>query len=148
MLKVVDGEEIEKRVVEYFQGAGTMLPGIEAIIDGLETGDKKTGVLEAKKAFGDPVHQIEKKIARAEFPKDAELSVGTQFAANLPDNGGEVVMRVEKLTDDEVTVAMIPAAIAKLADKDIEYELEILAVSKPAAPPPLPADAIGASEAE
>lgn len=144
MLKVVDGEELEKSVVEYFQGAGTMLPGLEAILEGLEKGAKKSGVIKAENAFGDPSRQVEKSMPRSEFPEDAELEAGMQFVAKGADNNQDVVIRIKEVGDGEVTVLLIHP----LADKDIEYDFEVLDVNVPAAPPPLPADALGVSENE
>ena len=144
MLKVVDGEELERSVVEYFQGAGTMLPGLEAILEGLEKGAKKSGVIKAKNAFGDPSQQLEKTMPRSEFPEDAELEPGLQFVAKGAGNNQDVVIRIKEVGDDEVKVLLVHP----LADKDIEYEFEVLAVNVPAAPPPLPADALGVSESD
>lgn len=143
-LKVADGDEIEKRVLEYFQGAGTMLPGLEKVLAGLEQGARKSGVLEADKAFGDPALQIAKTMSRAEFPKDAKLAVGAQFVAKGADNQQDVILRIHKLTDAEVTVHLLHP----LAEKDIEYDVEVLSVTTPARPPPLPVDAIGAQESD
>ncbi len=35
-LSVVGGQQLEKSTVEYIQGAGTMLPGLESVLEGLE----------------------------------------------------------------------------------------------------------------
>jgi hypothetical protein len=63
-LSVVGGETLEKSVVEFIQGGGTMLPGVERLLDGLEKGAKKKGVLKAKDAFGDPKLAPIKKMKR------------------------------------------------------------------------------------
>jgi len=141
-LAVVDGDSIEKCVVEYVHGGGTMLPGLEDILLGKEQGVKLDGVLPAKKAFGNPSMHPVKKIPRAEFPKDAQLKVGEKFAAKGA-NGQDVVMVIEKVTDVEVDVALVHP----LADKDIKYEVEVLAVREVAAPPPIPAAALKLEEA-
>ena len=53
-LSVAGGQQLEKSTVEYVQGGGTMLPGLEKLLEGLETGAKREGVLKAKDAFGNP----------------------------------------------------------------------------------------------
>lgn len=142
-LQVVDGDELEKSVVEYFHGRGTMLAGLEKVLEGLEKGAKKSGVIKAEDAFGDPARQVTKKMGKSEFPEEPKLEVGAQFLAKGADNKQDVILRVSEIAKDEVTVQLLHP----LADKDIEYDLEVIAVTDPT-PPPLPVDALGASESE
>ena len=135
-LAVAGGDTLEKSVVEYIQGAGTMLAGLEKVLEGLEKGAKREGTLKAKDAFGNPAMHPTKKIKRAEFPKDAKLEVGEKLVARGAD-WLNVVMHVVKVTADEVETRLVHP----LAEKDIRYEVEILAVTDPK-PPPLPAKAL------
>jgi FKBP-type peptidyl-prolyl cis-trans isomerase SlpA len=135
-LSVVGGDVLEETVVEYFAGSGTMLPGLETILEGLVKGDKRDGVIKAKNAFGSKQHQPKKDIPRAEFPKDAGLKDGLEFVATA-ENGQNIILRVESFDDDAVHVVMLHP----LHKKDIAYDVEVLRVTDPA-PPPLPADAI------
>jgi FKBP-type peptidyl-prolyl cis-trans isomerase SlyD len=136
-LKAVDGAEIEKSVVEYIHGSGTMLPGLERVLDGLEAGGKRQGVIKAVNAFGDVSFQREKRMSRKEFPKDAKLKVGDRFMAKGADNQQNVILEVFKLTGDDVIVHLRHP----LADTDIEYDVHVLQVTDPK-PPPLPAAAM------
>ena len=142
-LAVVDGDELEKSVVEYFQGRGQMLPGLEKELEGLTKGDKKSGVVKAKDAFGDPAKQLDKKLTRKDFPEDLELEEGSQFMAKGADNNQDVVIRVVKIDGDNIDAKLMHP----LADKDIEYEAEILSVTDPM-PPPLPAEMLAEAEDE
>lgn len=141
-LAIAGGDTIEKCVVEYVQGGGTMLPGLEEVLLGKEQGAKLEGTLPAKAAFGNPSMHPVKKIPRAEFPKDAQLKAGEKFAAKGA-NGQDVVMVVEKVSDKEVEVALVHP----LADKDIKYEVEVLSVKELKAPPPIPVAALELEEA-
>ena len=136
-LAVVGGDPLEKSSVDYIQGAGTMLPGLEAVLDGLERGAKKDGVIVAKDAFGNPAMQAIKKIPRTEFPPDAKPKVGDRFTAKGAAGGIDVVLQVDKITDIEVECRMLHP----LADKDIKYSVEVLGVTDPK-PPPMPAQAL------
>src|SRR5262245_40782005 len=73
------GKELEKNVVEYIHGGGTMLAGIEKVLDGLEKGAKRAGTLKAKEAFGNPSMQPVKKMNKSEFPADAKLAAGEKL---------------------------------------------------------------------
>ena len=138
---MVGGDTLEKSVVEYIQGGGAMLPGLEKVLQGLEAGAKKDGVLKAKDAFGNPALHPVKKMKRAEFPKDLKLKLGERFTAKGVDGKLDVVLAIEKLSGDDVDVRLVHP----LADKDLRYECEIISVTDPK-PPPLPAKAMKLDE--
>ena len=139
-LQVKDGDIIEQSVVEYFQGAGTMLRGLEEEISGLAAGDSKSGTIPAARAFGSPSSQPTKTIERAEFPAEATLAEGEKFEAKGA-NGQDVVLEVLKNDGKNVEVRFVHP----LADKDIEYDVTVVSVTDPT-PPPLPAEAIAKEE--
>jgi FKBP-type peptidyl-prolyl cis-trans isomerase 2 len=134
---------IEKSVVEFVHGGGTMLPGLEAVILGLEQGASREGVLPAKEAFGNPAMHPIKKMKRSEFPADAKLAAGTRFAAKAPDSGLDVVLQIEKVDGDTVETRWLHP----LADKDLTYKLEVMQVTDPR-PPPVPVAALKLEETE
>jgi FKBP-type peptidyl-prolyl cis-trans isomerase 2 len=139
-LKVVDGDVIEESAAEYFQGAGTIIPGLEKALEGLEPGAEKKGVIKHTEAF-DAVGDLPvKKIPRAEFPEGTKLEVGSTFGAKSPD-GQDITFRVESVDDEVVEVHFVHP----LSGKDIEFEVTVLSVTDPE-PPPLPGDALKADE--
>lgn len=139
-LSVVGGPSLEKSTVEYIQGAGTMLVGLEAVLAGLQKGDKRDGVIKAKDAFGNPAMHPLKKMKRAEFPKDLKVVPGEQMVAKGV-NDMNVVLRIEKVTGDDVDVRLVHP----LAEKDIKYSAEVVQVSDPR-PPPVPVQALELEE--
>jgi FKBP-type peptidyl-prolyl cis-trans isomerase 2 len=136
-LSVVGGAQLEKSTVEYIQGGGAMLPGLENILEGLEKGAKKEGVLKAKDAFGNSAMHPTKQMTRAEFPKEANIKPGERFVAKGMDDKMNVVLDIQKVSGDTVDVKLVHP----LADKDIKYTVEVLQVSDPR-PPPVPAEAL------
>jgi FKBP-type peptidyl-prolyl cis-trans isomerase 2 len=139
-LAVVGGASLEKSTVEYIHGGGSMLPGLESVLVGLEKGAKRDGVIKAKDAFGNPSMHPLKKMKRTEFPKDLKLVAGEQFAAKGV-NDMNVVLRIEKISGDEVDVRLVHP----LAEKDIKYSVEVMQVSDPR-PPPMPVQALELEE--
>ena len=135
-LSVAGGQQLEKNQVEFIHGAGAMLSGLEKILEGLEKGAKREGVLKAKDAFGNPAMHPLKKMKRTEFPKDLQLKVGEQLVAKGVNNLN-VILKIEKIGDDEVDVRLVHP----LADKDIKYAVEVVNVTDPR-PPPMPAAAL------
>ncbi|RMH45207.1 MAG: peptidylprolyl isomerase [Deltaproteobacteria bacterium] len=135
-LSVAGGDLIEESEVEFIQGAGTVIPGLEKALAGLDAGASKSGVIPADEAFSAVDHLPPKHIPRAEFPADATLAVGETFVAKGP-HGEDVTFRVERVGDDDVEVRFVHP----LAGKDIAYDVTVLSVTDPL-PPPLPGDAL------
>ncbi len=141
-LAVAGGDTLEKSTVEFTQGGGSMLVGIEKLLEGLEKGAKRDGVLKAKDAFGNPAMHPVKQMKRSEFPKDQTIKAGERFAASGA-NGMNVYLQIEKVDGDMVTVRFVHP----LAEKDIKYSVEVIQVSDPR-PPPMPAAAFKLEESE
>jgi FKBP-type peptidyl-prolyl cis-trans isomerase SlyD len=139
-LSVAGGQQLEKNQVEFIQGGGAMLSGLEKILEGLEKGAKREGVLKAKDAFGNPAMHPLKKMKRTEFPKELELKIGEKLVAKGI-NDLNVSRKVEKVGADEVEVRLIHP----LAEKDIKYSVEVVNVTDPR-PPPMPAAALELEE--
>ena len=139
-LSVVGGATLEKSTVEYIHGGGSMLPGLERVLSGLEKGAKRDGVIKARDAFGNPAMHPLKKMKRTEFPRDTKLEVGEKLIAKGA-NDMNVVLRIEKVTGDDIDVRLVHP----LAEKDIQYTVEVIQVSDPR-PPPVPAQALELEE--
>jgi FKBP-type peptidyl-prolyl cis-trans isomerase 2 len=140
-LSVVNGPPLEKTVVEFVQGGGTMLAGLEKVLVGLEKGAQRTGVIPAMEAFGNPSSHPQRTMQRSEFPKEVKLKDGERFVASGA-NGLNVVLHILKVSGDSIEVRMVHP----LAEKDIRYDFEVLAVTDPM-PPPMPARAFKLEEA-
>jgi FKBP-type peptidyl-prolyl cis-trans isomerase 2 len=141
-LSVAGGQQLEKSTVEFIQGSGKLLPALEAVLDGLEKGAKRDGVLKAKDAFGNPALHPVKKMKRSEFPKDAKLTPGEKMVAASDDKAKmNIILQIEKVSGDDVDVRLVHP----LAEKDLSYALEVVQVSDPR-PPPMPASALKLEE--
>jgi FKBP-type peptidyl-prolyl cis-trans isomerase 2 len=143
-LTTTDGQVIESSdksgPVDYVHGTGAMLPGLEKVLDGLEAGASREGVIPAREGFGTEETMPTKHMPRAEFG-GAKLEVGQLFEAKGPD-GKPVQFKVVEIGDKEVTVRFLHP----LAGKDIKYTAKVLGVKDPAKslPPPPPVEALGA----
>ena len=141
-LSIAGGQQLEKSTVEYIQGGGSMLPGLEKLLEGLEAGAKRDGVLKAQDAFGNPSMHPLKKMKRTEFPKDAKLTEGEKLIAAGADKAHmNVILQIVKVSGDDVEVRLVHP----LADKDIKYAVEVVQVTDPR-PPPMPAKALKLEE--
>jgi len=139
ILKVVDGDVIEKSGLEYVQGAGTMISGLEKVLDGLEEGAAIKGVLSAKEAFGDEEDLPTKQLPRDNFPEGASFEAGQIFTAAGP-NGQDVNFKIISVGKDDEPIEV--RFLHPLTGKDIEYDAKVLSVTDPI-PPPMPGEAVG-----
>lgn len=139
-LSVAGGQQLEKNTVEFVFGSGTMLSGLEKVLEGLEPGAKRDGVLKAIDAFGNPAMHPLKTIKKSEFPKEVKLEVGEKLVAKGV-NDMNVIMNITKVTSDEVEVRLVHP----LAEKDIKYSVEVVNV-RDTRPPPMPAAALDIEE--
>lgn len=141
-LSVAGGQQLEKSTVEYIQGAGTMLSGIEDLLAGLEKGAKRDGVLKAKDAFGNPKMHPTKTMKKSDFPAETKLTVGEKLVSQTNDQAHmNVILQISKVTGDNVEVLLVHP----LHDKDIKYSVEVIQVTDPR-PPPMPAGAMKLEE--
>lgn len=116
-----EGELVEGAGGElgFVFGYGVLLPALEAALEGLGAGAKKTVELAARDAYGerDAAQQIE--VAREDFPPD--VAEGDRFELERED-GSELVTRVLAVSEDLVVLDMNHP----LAGQKIRFDIEVL----------------------
>jgi FKBP-type peptidyl-prolyl cis-trans isomerase SlyD len=93
-----DGEPIE-----YVHGYGMLVPGLEAALVGLKTGEAKLVVVSPEEGFGDHDDELVFEVDRTDFPKPDAVKAGDEFIAEGPD-GEEVPMRVLEVKTESIVV--------------------------------------------
>lgn len=117
--RVLDSsEEEDGEPIEYVHGYGMLVPGLEAALVGLKTGEAKDVVVSPEEGFGDRDEELLLEVDRAEFPKPDEVEEGDELIAESPD-GEEVSMRVVQVKADSVLVD----ANHPLAGATLRYEV-------------------------
>ena len=101
ILDASDAEDGE--LIEYVHGYGMLVPGLEAGLTGLASGEEKTIVVSAAEGFGEHDEELLLEVDRSEFPDPKKVNVGEEFVAQSPD-GDEMVMRVVEVNKDGVIV--------------------------------------------
>lgn len=121
----VEDEEMESteedKPIEFIQGLGQVIPGLEEGIYGLSVGDQKTIAVEAKDAYGEFDPESRQKIKQEEFSEEIPLDVGT-FLDFRDDDGDVLSAQIIERDEDTVTVDFNHP----LAGKDLVFELEIV----------------------
>jgi len=139
-LRVKGGAVIESSTrsgpLQYQQGAGKMLPGLERRLEGLSPGEQRSGEIPAAEAFGTEDSLPIKEMAPQEFPTGLTPKTGLVFQAKGP-HGEMVSFKVIRVGGSTVQVRLLHP----LVGRDLEYQVKVLSVSDPSQPtaaPPLP----------
>jgi FKBP-type peptidyl-prolyl cis-trans isomerase 2 len=139
-LKVKGGAVIESSAksgpLQYVQGAGKMLPGLETRLEGLSPGEQRAGQIPAAEAFGTESSLPIKEMARQDFPAGVTPTPGLIFEAKGP-HGETVGFKVIEATAKSISVRLLHP----LVGRDLEFTVKVLSVTdprQPASAPPLP----------
>lgn len=114
---------------EFVIGEGSIIPGLEKHLIGLEPGDKGRFEIPCEEAYGPALEDedLVQKFTENDFPKEMELEPGLVIGFQSP-NGDETPGTITKIQDNVVTVDFSHP----LAGYDLVFEVEVLDV-KPAA---------------
>ena len=109
--------------ISVMHGKNGLIPGLDKRLEGLKAGDERRFELLPEEAFGTVEMAPTKSIARAEFPEDADLSIGSRFEAGIA-GGQRIVLMVQEVSDARVTVAMCHP----LVGLTVTVELKVISV--------------------
>jgi len=124
----VDGNALDSTEngapLDFIQGAGYLVPGLEAELLGKEVGDKFDVTLEAKDAYGEFQEQLVQQVPRNLFEGVDVIEVGMSFQADT-DQGPRTV-EVTEVTDEMVSID----ANHPLAGMALQFIGEVVAIRK------------------
>lgn len=105
--------------LEYTQGAGQIIIGLEEELAHMKVGDKKTVHIKAEKAYGPVLQEAIKRVPKEAIQNADQLKVGDMVGAS---NAGHTFRAIVKeITDKEITLDFNHP----LAGKDLTFEVEI-----------------------
>ncbi|MEM6359145.1 MAG: peptidylprolyl isomerase [Bacteroidota bacterium] len=126
--KLNNGEVFDSSVgkspLEFEVGAGMMIAGFDAAVNGMKVGDKKVAEISASEAYGDVNQEMIVDINRSQLPLDLVPEIGQQLAMQQP-NGQSVPVTVTQVREDGITID----ANHSLAGKDLIFEIELVEIS-------------------
>lgn len=118
MESTADGEPIE-----FIQGIGQIIPGLEEALYGMKVGEKKTVEIQPEDAYGIYDEDSLEVVQKDEFSEEIPLDVGTFL--DLRDDEGEV-LSAQIVDADEDTITL--DFNHPLAGKVLTFEIEITAL--------------------
>lgn len=105
-LKNSEGEVLDtsegREPLPYLHGAGNIIPGLEAALDGKSSGDQVKAVIEPEQAYGVRDENQVGKVARSDLEGVGDISIGTQLQAQTPE--GPRIVVVTDMDDETVTI--------------------------------------------
>jgi FKBP-type peptidyl-prolyl cis-trans isomerase SlyD len=108
LLKLEDGAEVdrsdEQDPLQFLQGRGQIIPGLEKELYGMQIGDEKKVTVAPADAYGELDPQHFETVSRDIFPSDLDLSIGKSLQLRDADSDRIFQATVSKLKDDNVVL--------------------------------------------
>ncbi len=125
----VNGEIVDsstgREPLEYQQGQGMLVPGVEAGLEGAKPGDQKKLTIAAKDGYGETDPEMIITAPREAFSQMPDLKVGATVRASGPD--GEFRAVVQEIADTVVKLDLNHP----LAGKTLDFDIEVVSVEPP-----------------
>jgi len=118
--EVLDSSE-DQGPLSYLHGAGNIIVGLEAALEGKAAGDRLSVKVAPDQAYGERDAGLVQTIPRSKFPDEA-IEVGMRFRAD--GQGGSRILTVVEVTDDDVTVD----ANHPLAGQTLSFDVTVVGV--------------------
>ena len=117
----------DRQPLELEIGKGQVIPGFEAAIVGMASGDQKTVTIPFADAYGPRQDALIRDFPRREIPDHIELEKGLVLTAQGPD-GRTVRFTVRDFDDTSVTLD----GNHPLAGEDLTFEIEVVDIRRSA----------------
>jgi len=124
-LRLENGETVDssegQEPLEFIQGQGAIIPGLEKALYGMVVGEKKEVVVEPEDGYGEFDSDLFETLPRNVFPADMILEPGMGFRMRT-DTGEVVLAFVDHLENDQVVVNMNHP----LAGKKLLFSVQVM----------------------
>ncbi len=125
--RLENGKEFDtsknREPLEFTIGNGSMMPGFEKGIIGMEVGDKKTFTVLPEEAYGPRHEELIATIDKSEFPKHITPRIGLNLQIMQPD-GRIMNLTVADMDEDTVTLD----ANHPLAGRTLIFDVELVEI--------------------
>lgn len=121
----VDGEVLDmaddEEAIEFLQGHGNIISGLESQLTGMKVGESKQVVVPAETGYGVVDKDAIDEIPLSEFPQDVKPEVGMELELKDED-GNEMFGRVMAINGDTATMDFNHP----LAGKELHFEVKVV----------------------
>ena len=121
---VFDSSYDRNETIEFTVGAGQMIPGFDAAVNGMAVGEKKTINLEVNDAYGERIDEAVREVPKTSFPNDFEFSNGVTVEGSI--NGNQVRGTIEEINEESVIIDFNHP----MAGQPLNFEIELVEIGE------------------
>lgn len=110
--------------LSFTLGSEQVIPGFEAGVSGMATGEQKTISIPAKEAYGERNDEAVVQVSLADFPDEVTPEVGLPLQLGMGD-GGTLQVVVTEVSEETATLD----ANHPLAGKDLTFDIEVVEIA-------------------
>lgn len=125
--RLLDGRVVESSnktgAVELQLGNGTVPPGLEQAIVGMELGERKSALIRAKEGFGVRRPDLILRLDTQALPRDVNPQIGEVLTMQNTE-GSTLRVQVTEVTDSEIVLD----GNHPLAGMDVTFDIELLRI--------------------
>ena len=122
--EVFDSTE-DKGPLTFTVGEGTVIPGFEQAMIGMNPGEEKTVKISAIRAYGPYQKQLVVEVDKDKFIDEIEPEIGQRLQVSQPD-GKKFIVTVSSIEGTKVTLD----ANHPLAGKDLTFDIHLLEIAE------------------
>lgn len=130
-LKLDDGEVIDssegREPLQYMQGRGQIVPGLERELYGMNVGDKKAVTVPAEDGYGDYDDERLQRVPLDTFPDDMDLEEGMSVRMRDVNSGQLFDAYIDSVDDEAVTLDFNHP----LAGETLFFDIEVVSLREP-----------------
>ncbi len=130
MMGTSEGED----PIEFIQGAGNIIPGLESELYGMEVGESKDVTVAPQDGYGPVDENAYVDVAREEFPSNITLQAGVPLQVQ-DKNGNPVQAVIDQVSEEsvrldfnhplagkELSFSVMVAGLREATDKEMEHQ--------------------------
>lgn len=126
--KLDDGTVFDSSVnyepLEFSLGTGSVIPGFEQAVLGMNSGESKTVTIPVDQAYGPHREELVLAVDRQQFPPGLEVEVGQQLQMQQ-ENGQVLPVIITDMSDTTVTLD----ANHPLAGEDLIFDIQLVEIA-------------------
>jgi len=123
----VDGEVLDSSAghgpLEFLQGAGNIIPGLEQELYGMALGESKKVIVQPEDGYGEFDPQAFVDVPRDQFPSDIPMEEGVEIQVT-DESGQPMSARIDFVSDDSVRLDFNHP----LAGKELHFDMKIVSM--------------------
>lgn len=124
---LTNGEQFDsskgREPLQFVVGAGQMIAGFDAAVNGMAVNEKKTVTIPADQAYGQRNDQMMQTVPRTQLPPEMKPEVGQSLIASGPE-GQQTQVTVAEVHEDRIVID----ANHQLAGQDLIFEIELVEI--------------------